>query len=150
MKGSSKGIIIAFVVGMSIFGYSQFASASQIGVAITQSELLEENERGSTYDVELQFDNPSLLILTAGKSEFVVTSDSEMVGKGQLDPFVLPALGSSLVKGTYQTNGGLDSDVPPALKISGLTEYDMVFTSIEIPFEFYPTEEQTREFIDGN
>ena len=30
---------------MSVFGYSQYASASQIEVSITQSELLNENEK---------------------------------------------------------------------------------------------------------
>lgn len=150
MRGSRKAIIIAVVVGMSIFGYSQYASASQIGVVITQSELVEENERGSTYNVELQFENPSLLMLTAGESEFFVIADGETVGEGELEPFVLPALGGSLVSGTFQTNSGLDTDRTPALKISGLTKYDMLFTSVEIPFVFYPTEEQTREFIDGS
>lgn len=53
MRTSVKGIIIIFVIGMSLFGYSQYASASQIGVTITQSHLLEKNEKGSTYNVEL-------------------------------------------------------------------------------------------------
>jgi hypothetical protein len=97
MRSSVKGIIIVFVIGMGLFGYSQYASASQIGVIITQSHLLEENEKGSTYDVELEFSNPSLLVLTAGETEFFVIADEEMIGKGELESFVLPALGSSSV-----------------------------------------------------
>ena len=65
-------MVILFILGMSIFGYSQYASASQIGISITQSELLIENEKGSEYDIELQFENPSLLILTSGTTEFFV------------------------------------------------------------------------------
>ena len=47
--GSSKkkGLIILFVLGMSIFGYSQYASASQIEVSISDSTLLNEDEEGS-------------------------------------------------------------------------------------------------------
>ncbi len=96
MKSSKKGgLIVIFVLGMSIFGYSQYASASQIGVSISQSELLNETEKGSNYNIELQFENPSLLILTAGDTEFFIIADNEMIGKGQLEPFTLQPLASS-------------------------------------------------------
>ena len=63
---------------------------------------------------------------------------------------MLLPLDSSVVGGTFQAVPGLDSDETPELKISGLTRYDMLFASVEVPFVFYPTEEQTREFIDGS
>ena len=108
IKSSKKaGLIVLFVLGMSIFGYSQYASASQIGVSITQSELLNENEKGSNYNIELQFENPSLLILTAGNTEFFIIANNEMVGAGQLEPFTLQPLGNSYVKGTFHTDSTL-------------------------------------------
>ncbi|KFM15934.1 hypothetical protein SCCGRSA3_02487 [Marine Group I thaumarchaeote SCGC RSA3] len=125
--------------------YSQYASASQIGVSITQSELLSENEKGAEYNIELQFENPSLLILTSGTTEFFVIADEQMVGKGQLEPFTLQPLDSSYVKGTFHTDS--DNDEAQSVKITGVTKYDAIFTSIEIPFVYYPTEEQAREFI---
>jgi hypothetical protein len=149
MRSSVKGIIIVFVIGMGLFGYAQYASASQIGVIITQSHLLEENEKGSTYDVELEFSNPSLLVLTAGETEFFVIADEEMIGKGELESFVLPALGSSSVSGTFLRDTNVDSEVS-SVKISGVTKYNVIFTSVEVPFVFYPTEEQAREFIHPN
>jgi hypothetical protein len=48
MNKSRKAVIIAFVIGMSIFGYSQYASASQIGVIITESDLIEKTDQGSS------------------------------------------------------------------------------------------------------
>ena len=150
MKSSKKGgLIVLFVLGMSIFGYSQYASASQIGVSITHSELLNENEKGSNYNIELQFENPSLLILTAGETEFYIIADNEMVGKGQLEPFTLQPLGSSYVKGTFHTYSNVDEE-SKSIKISGVTKYDIFFTSIDVPFVYYPTEEQAREFIHQN
>ena len=147
MKSSRKaGIIVLFVLGMSIFGYSQYASASQIGVSISQSELLNENEDGSNYNVELQFENPSLLILTAGSTEFFVISNDEIVGKGNLESFTLQPLDSSYVKGTFHTDVNSD-DESQSVKISGVIKYDLIVTSIDVPFVYYPTEEQTREFI---
>ena len=71
MEKSRKAIIIMFVLGMSAFGYSQYAAASQIGVEITESDLVEKTDLGSSYNVELKFDNPSLLILTAGETDFL-------------------------------------------------------------------------------
>lgn len=149
MRSSVKGIIIIFVIGMSLFGYSQYTSASQIGVTITQSHLLEENEKGSMYNVELEFSNPSLLILTAGKTEFFVIADDEVIGKGDLESFVLPALGSTSVSGTFLRDSNVDSQ-ESTVKISGVTKYNVIFASIDVPFVFYPTEEQAREFIHPN
>ncbi len=147
MKSSKKGgLIVLFVLGMSIFGYSQYASASQIEVSITQSELLNVNEQGSNYNIELQFENPSLLILTAGETEFFIIANNEMVGKGQLESFTLNTLDSSYVKGTFHTDSNADEE-SQSIKISGVTKYDLFFTSIDVPFVYYPTEEQAREFI---
>ncbi len=150
MKSSKKGgLIVLFVLGMSIFGYSQYASASQIEVSITQSELLNENENGSDYNIELQFENPSLLILTAGETEFYIIANNEIIGEGQLVPFTLQPLDSSYVKGTFHTDSNVDEE-SKSIKISGVTKYDIFFTSIDVPFVFYPTEEQAREFIHQN
>jgi hypothetical protein len=147
MKSSKKGgLIVLFLLGMSIFGYSQYASASQIGVSITHSELLNENENGSNYNIELRFENPSLLILTAGETEFFVIVNDEMVGKGQLESFTLQPLESSYVNGIFHTDSNVN-EKSKTVKITGITKYDLFFTSIDIPFVYYPTEEQAREFI---
>ncbi len=149
MKSSKKaGIVILFVLGISIFGYSQYVSASQIGVSISQSELLNEDDKGSNYNVELQFENPSLLLLTAGETEFFVISNDEIIGKGNLESFTLQPLDSSFVKGTFHTD--VNSGESHSLKISGVTKYDLLVTSIDVPFVYYPTEEQAREFIHQN
>jgi hypothetical protein len=150
MKSSKKGgLIVLFVLGMSIFGYSQYASASQIGVSISQSELLNENEKGSNYNIELQFENPSLLILTAGETEFFIIANDEIVGKGQLESFTLQPLDSSYVKGTFHTDSNIEGE-SQSVKISGVIKYDVIFTSIDVPFIYYPTEDQAREFIHQN
>jgi hypothetical protein len=147
MKSSKKGgLIVLFLLGMSIFGYSQYASASQIGVTITHSELLNENENGSNYNIELRFENPSLLMLTAGETEFFVIVNDEMVGKGQLESFTLQPLESSYVNGIFHTDSNVN-EKSKTVKITGVTKYDLFFTSIDIPFVYYPTEEQAREFI---
>lgn len=150
MKSSKKaGIVVLLVLGMSIFGYSQYASASQIGVSISQSELIDENEKGSNYNIELRFDNPSLLILTAGETEFFIISNDEIIGKGDLESFTLQPLESSYVRGTFHTDAN-SNDESNSVRISGVTKYDMIITSLDVPFVYYPTEEQAREFIHQN
>ena len=149
-KSSKRGgIIILIILGVSIFGYSQYASASQIEVSVTQSELLNENEKGSDYNLELEFENPSLLILTAGETEFFVIANDEIIGKGQLESFTLQPLDSSFVKGTFHTDSSSDEG-SQSIKINGVIKYDVLFTSIDVPFVYYPTEEQAREFIHQN
>ena len=133
------------MLGMSIFGYSQYASASQIEISMTQSELLIEDEKGAKYNIELEFVNPSLLLLTAGETEFFVIINDEMVGKGQLESFTLQPLESSNVKGIFHTDS--NNDESKSVKITGIMKYDIVLTTIDVPFVFYPTDEQAREFI---
>lgn len=150
MKSSKKAAIVALVVGLSLFGYSQYASASQIGVIITESQLLEESMKGSTYNLQLEFDNPSLLVLTAGETEFTVTADDQRIGDGTLESFVLPAMDKATVQGTFVVDTERDSDDVPEVRISGITKYDVLFTSIDVPFVYYPTEDQARAFIHQN
>lgn len=150
MENSRKALIIVFVIGMSVFGYSQYALASQIEVVIKQSDLIEENEQFSSYNLELEFVNPSLLILTAGETDFFVIADDKTIGEGKLEPFTLSALSNKSVKGTFQTESNLESENLPIVKISGVTTYDVLFSTIDVPFVYYPTEEQAREFIHQN
>ena len=34
-----------------------------------------------------------------------------------------------------------------SVKISGITKYDLLIMIIEVPFDYHPTNEQTRKFI---
>ena len=150
MSSKKKKIIIICVIGIALFGYSQYVLVSQIGVITTQSHLLEEKEGGSTYNVELEFNNPSLLFLTAGKTEFFVIANEKMIGKGELESFVLPALGKSATSGIYLRDTNVDSKEISTVKISGVTKYNVIFTSVDVPFVFYPTDEQASGFISQN
>jgi len=138
-----KSAIILFLLLVSIFGYSQFQSASQISVSISENAIINEND--SKYEIELKFINPSLLTLPAGESEFFVFYDNEIVGKGDLESFTLYPISSISVKGTFTTD--TNSDESKSVKISGIIKYDLLVTTIEIPFDYYPTKEQTRKFI---
>jgi hypothetical protein len=138
-----KSTIILFLLLLSIFGYSQFQSASQISVSISENAIINEND--SKYEIELKFINPSLLTLPAGESEFFVFYDNEIVGKGDLESFTLYPISSISVKGTFTTD--TNSDESKSVKISGIIKYDLLITSLQVPFDYYPTKEQTREFI---
>ncbi|MSV26409.1 MAG: hypothetical protein CK527_06580 [Nitrosarchaeum sp.] len=150
MKSSVKVIIIVIIIGIILFGYSQYSAISQIGIKILGSTLLVENENGLMYNIELEFNNPSLLVLTAGKTEFYVISNDKMIGSGGIESFVLSALGNSSVNGTFLRDTNIDSQNDSSVKITGIIKYNIIFTSIDVPFVFYPTEEQAREFIHEN
>lgn len=149
MKSFKKIGMIIFLFSMSIFGYLQYVSASQIDVSVFQSELLDKTEDGSNYNVELRFENPSLLIMTAGKTEFFVIANDEIIGKGQLEPFTLYPLNHTFVKGIFHTDPNTNEE-SQLIKITGVTKYDLAVTSISVPFVYYPTQEQASEFIHQN
>ena len=149
MSARKKSLLIVFFIGIGVFGYSQYASASQIGVTVTQSEFLEKNDVGSFYNVQLEFTNPSLLILNAGETDFVILVEDDKVADGVLEPFLLPSMSKVNVKGTYfeEDKSGMKENDSPKVSISGVTKYDVLFTSIEVPFNYIPSEDQAREFI---
>ncbi len=148
MKSSRKAIIISVIIGLGLFGYSQYASASKIGAIITSSELLEENENDSKYSIELEFDNPSLLVLTAGETDFFIMANDRKIGDGTLQPFTLPPLSKTNAQGTFIEDSKAEKD--SVIKITGTTKYQVLFTSIDVPFVYYPTEDQARNFIRQN
>ena len=150
MEKSKKVIIVVIVIGIIIFGYSQYILVSQIEVSVIKSDLIEKTDQFSSYNVYLKFKNPSLLILTAGETDFFVIVDGEIVGDGNLDPFVLPIMSEKDVNGTFQTDPDTETHEGSIVKISGTTKYDVLFSTIDVPFVFYPNEEQAREFIHQN
>ena len=149
MRTSKKVLAIMIVAGVGIFAYSQYAAAYLIDVKVTESNLLNEAEAGSTYNVQLEFNNPSLLLLNAGETDFEITVDEEKIADGVLDPFILPAMGKVTVDGEYlkDKNSKLTNEEFSDVVISGVTKYDIFFTSIDVPFVYFPTEDQAREFI---
>ena len=144
-------ILVAVAAGLGALGYSQYASASHIGVEVTQSRLVEETASGSSYALELEFDNPSLLYLTAGETEFMVTADGQRIGDGRLEAFTLPAMDSAAVSGTFVVDpeGGTYEGEEPDVRIMGVTTYDVLFTTVDVPFVYRPTGEQARAFIES-
>jgi len=140
-----KSTIILFLLLMSILGYSQYESVSKISVSISENAIINENKNNLNYKIELEFWNPSLLTLPAGETEFFVFYDDEMVGKGNLESFTLYPISSIYVEGTFTTD--TNSDESKSVKISGITKYDLLVTTIEVPFDYYPTNEQPRKFI---
>jgi hypothetical protein len=139
-------------LGIGIFGYSQYISASNIGVIVTQNEFLEKKDTVSVYNVQLEFENPSLLILNAGETDFTITVEDTKIADGVLEPFILSSMSKASVNGIYLKEDliEMEENQSPTVKISGITKYDVFFTTLEIPFVYYPSDDQAREFIHQN
>ena len=71
-----------------------------------------------------------------------------MVGKGDLESFTLYPISNTHVNGNFTTDP--KSDESKSVKISAIIKYDLLGIFIEIPFDYYPTNEQTRKFIQQN
>ena len=154
-KLSRRLVIITAIVGALIaFGYFQYASALQLHVSIKDSKLVERTQDGSLYHLQLGIKNPPLMVLYIGKTDFLITVDGEDLGTGILEPSLVPALGKTIAEAPFLAdNQVLDkydkSDVTPPVKLTGITRYNLVFTSLDIPFTYYPTQKEAREFIHG-
>jgi len=90
MKTSKKkSVIILFLLLASILGYSQYQSASEISVNISENKIINEDKNNLNYKIELEFENPSLVILPVGETKFFIFYDNQIVGKGNLESFTL-------------------------------------------------------------
>jgi hypothetical protein len=147
-SSKKKNIIILFLLFVSILGYSQYQSASEISVNISKNTIINDDKNNLNYKIELEFENPSLLTLPLGETKFFIFYDNEMVGKGDLESFTLYPISNTHVNGTFTTDQ--KSDESKSVKISAIIKYDLLGIFIEIPFDYYPTNEQTRKFIQQN
>lgn len=147
--GKKVVAVVLAIIGIAVFGYIQYASASQISVAITNSKLIEKTDKGSLYNLELEFKNPTLLMLNAGKTDFTLSTEDKTLGGGILDPFMLPAMGKVTTNGIFLKDHNTDSK-NSQVKISGTTKYQLLFATLDVPFTYYPTQDQTREFIQDS
>ncbi len=152
MRASKKVILVILFLGIGVFGYSQYIAASNIGVIVTENEFLEKRDTVSVYNVQLEFENPSLLILNAGETDFTITVEDTKIADGILEPFILSSMSKATVNGIYLKEDPfkIEENHSPTVKISGITKYDIFFTSLEIPFIYFPSDEQAREFIHQN
>jgi hypothetical protein len=152
MRASKKVSIIFLFLGIGIFGYSQYISASNIGVIVIENEFLEKKDTISVYNVQLEFENPSLLVLNAGETDFTITVEDTKIADGVLEPFILSSMSKALVNGIYLKEDltEVEENQSPTVKISGITKYDVFFTTLEIPFIYFPSDDQAREFIHQN
>lgn len=151
MRTSRKVVLVVLVlVVIGIFGYSQYFAISHIGAVVIKNEFLEKNDSGSIYNIQLEFNNPSLVILNAGITDFTIIIDDVKTAEGVLDPFILLPLSKTIANGTYLEGDETHESQSSSVKISGVTKYDIVFFSIEIPFVYFPSDEQAREFIHQN
>ncbi len=152
MRTSKKASLVILFLGIGLFGYSQYIAASNIGVIVTETEFLEKNDSVSTYNVQLEFDNPSFLVLNAGETDFTITVKDKKIADGVLEPFLLSSMSKVTVNGIYQKDeqSKMEGYQSSTVKISGITKYDVFFTSLEIPFIYFPSDDQAREFIHQN
>ena len=154
MKRNSKIALVCIIAAVAVFGVVQYISLSHLHVSIVQSKVMERTNQGTLYSLQLQFNNPSLLILNVGKTDFLVSANGENLGTGVLQPSTIPALGKTISQTPFLAdNAVLDkyntSDNTPSLKLTGTSKYDLIFTSVNVPFTYYPTQQEAREFIHG-
>ena len=148
-------IIVCIIAATGIFAYSQYLSATHLSISILESKVLQRNDNNSLYNMTLQFQNPSLLPISVGKTDFVISINDENLGTGTLQPLVIPPMGKIASQAPFTAdNTVLDkynkSDVVPNIKLTGTSKYEIAIISVNVPFTYYPTQQEAREFIHGS
>jgi len=156
MKRKSKVsiIIISIVAVLAIFGYLQYAAATQLHVSMKSSKIIERTDDGTLYTINLEFENSSFMILNVGRTDFIISVEGENLGAGILEPIIIPANGKSIAETPFLADNKIldkyeQKESSPSLRLDGSIAYNLLFTTLKIPFTYYPTQEEAREFIHG-
>jgi len=156
MKRRSKIsiIIISIIAVLAIFGYLQYAAATQLHVSMKSSKIIERTDDGTLYTINLEFENSSFMILNVGRTDFIISAEEENLGAGILEPTIIPANGKSIVETPFLADNKIldkyeQKENSPSLRLDGSIAYNLLFTTLKIPFTYYPTPEEAREFIHG-
>jgi len=154
MRRGSKIALVSIIVAIGVFGYVQYVSATHLHISILESKVVEKNKDGTLYDMHLEFKNPSFLVLNLGKTDFIISVAGENLGTGVLQPSVIPAMGTTVSQTPFVADNTVlhkydNTDSIPNVKLVGTSRYDLLFVSVNIPFTYYPTQEEAREFIHG-
>ncbi|MDE1769354.1 MAG: hypothetical protein KGI28_02205 [Thaumarchaeota archaeon] len=156
MERRSKVIIIVGIIAaVALFGYSQYLSATNLSISILQSKAIQKNDNNSLYNMTLQFKNPSVLPLTVGKTDFVISINNENLGTGTLQPLVIPPMGKIASQAPFLADNTIlhkydTTDNVPNIKLTGTSEYGIMGMTVNVPFTYYPTQQEAREFIHGS
>lgn len=158
MERRSKVIIIAVcvVAAIGIFAYSQYLSATHLSISIVESKIIQRNADNSIYNMTLQFQNPSLLPINVGQTDFSISiNNNENLGTGMLQPLVIPPMGKTASQASFSADNTIldkynKSDNVPNVKLIGTSKYGISIISVNVPFSYYPTEQEAREFIHGS
>jgi LEA14-like dessication related protein len=150
----SKAIIIAVcvVAAVGIFAYSQYLSATHLSISILQSKVIQRNGDNSLYNMTLQFQNPSLLPINVGQTDFAISVNNENLGTGTLQPLVIPPMGKISSQAPFTADNTIldkynKNQNVPSVKLTGTSKYGIAIISVNVPFTYYPTEQEAREFI---
>lgn len=157
MQRRSKAVIIAVcvVAALGIFAYSQYLSATHLSISILESKVMQRNADNSLYNMTLQFQNPSLLPINVGETDFVISINNENLGTGTLQPLLIPPMGKIASQAPFTADNKIldkynKSDSVPNVKLTGTSKYGISVISVNVPFTYYPTEQEAREFIHGS
>ncbi|MDE1813902.1 MAG: hypothetical protein KGI05_04470 [Thaumarchaeota archaeon] len=148
-------IIVCVIVAVGIFGYSQYLSATNLSISILESKIIQRSENNSLYNMTLQFQNPSLLPINVGQTDFVISINNENLGTGTLQPLVIPPMGKISSQTPFTADNTIldkynKSSNVPNIKLTGTSKYRISIISVNVPFTYYPTEQEAREFIHGS
>jgi len=153
----SKVIIIAVCVIAAVggFAYSQYLSATQMSVSILDNKIIQRNTDNSLYNMTLQFHNPSLISINVGQTDFGISANNENLGTGTLQPLVIPSMGKISSQASFTADNSIldkydKSNTVPNVKLTGTSKYGISIISVNVPFTYYPTEQEASEFIHGS
>lgn len=157
MQRRSKAVIIVVcvVAALGIFAYTQYLSATHLSISILESKVIQRNADNSLYNMTLQFQNPSLLPINVGETDFVISINNENLGTGTLQPLLIPPMGKVASQAPFTADNKIldkynKSDSVPNVKLTGTSKYGISVISVNVPFTYYPTEQEAREFIHGS
>jgi len=145
-------ITIAAVAGAIVFlAYFGIEAAKTMDIAMRDSTIVSEDDIHTFYNAKIQFSNTSFIPLSIGHTGYNVNVNGEYLGSGTIESFTILPYSTMLVDSEFTAINEVldkyDGKIPhEQIELGGTSSYNLYLTTLDVPFNHNPTEEQVKKF----
>jgi hypothetical protein len=145
-------IAVAAVAGAIAFlAYFGIETAKNMDVAMHDSTVASKDDVHTFYNAKIQLRNTSFMPLSIGYTSYNININGEYLGSGTMEPFTILPYSTMLADSEFTAINEVldkyDGKIPyEQTQLEGTSNYNLYFTSFDVPFNHNPTEEQVKKF----
>jgi len=147
-------IAVAVIAGTALFfTYFGIEAAKNLDVSLYDSTVVSKDHQQTKYHATIQFRNANFVPLPIGDTTYSINIDGEYLGTGIIKSFMIGPYSTTLVNTEFTSNNAVldryGGEIPhERTQLTGTSNYNLYFTTFDVPINYNPTAEQIQKFAD--